>query len=63
MVITVLYSDRRPRHVLIQRQRAGACEFQAGNQRAGYGHATAQRASGLRATNRREEGRQRTAVR
>jgi hypothetical protein len=56
MVITVLHSDRRPRHVLIQRQRAVARELQTGNQRAGYGHATARRASGLRATNRREEG-------
>jgi hypothetical protein len=63
MVIAVLHSDRRPRQILIQRQRARACELQAGNQRAGYCHATAQRATGLRATNRREESRQRAAVR
>src|ERR1700722_20443697 len=63
MVIAMLHPDRRPRRILIQRQRAGARELQAGDERAGYRHATAQRATGLYATDRREEGRQRTAVR
>ena len=58
------YSDRCPRHILIQRQGTGARELQAGNQRTGHRYATAQRASGLcAAINLREERRQRTAVR
>ena len=53
----------RPRRRLIERQGAVACPFQSGNQRAGNGRSAAQRPSGILPANRRQERRQRTAVR
>ena len=52
----------RPRRRLIQRQRAVARPFEAGDQRAGDGRTAAQRPSGIRAADGRQERRQRTAV-
>jgi len=53
----------RPCRRLIQRQRAVARPFQSGDQRAGNGRTAAQHPPGILPANRRQESRQRTAVR